>query len=58
MELQQIHFPFSENSMNHNGMSKNGHNLIFSLGLVLIVLGGAYTIHKLTSKKTIDESQN
>lgn len=58
MELQQIHFPFSDNSMNHKGMSTNGHNLIFSLGLVLVVFGGAYTIYKLTSKKIQDESQN
>jgi hypothetical protein len=58
MELQQIHFPFSENSMNQKGMSTNGHNLIFSFGLVLLLFGGAYTIYKLTSKKTKNESQN
>jgi hypothetical protein len=58
MELQQIHYPFGDNSMNDKGVTTNSNNLILSLGLVLIIFAGVYTFYKLTSKELKDEPQN
>lgn len=58
MELQQIHFPFCENPTNNKLESKQGYNLIHKLGILLILIGGAYTIHKLTSKPSKNEPKN
>ena len=58
MELQQIHFPFSGNPTNNKLESKQGYNLFHKLGVLLLLIGGAYTIHKLTSKPRKNEPQN
>lgn len=58
MELEQIHFPFSENTTNNKIESKQGYNLIFKLGIILMVIGGAYTIQKLTLKQIRNEPKN